>query len=212
MSELQWCLLHAPEYNCDSCVVLPALQGPVSGGNETLAEDPVAFDFVLSIRDPDKVPWEDPCTTIASWSPRAWVHLHSRLLFQEGLSLPHVTMSVEVACSTFPPWKHPPRSCSSKCSFRRWGYLSQDNWIKSWQPAIKKHLPPVFTSLFYRQRPCIVRNSTNWNVTSGQVHWEDLWNYIFFWHDIYVMIEFISLQAYCCLEFPWQKNNNNKEL
>ncbi|KAJ8797211.1 hypothetical protein J1605_017439 [Eschrichtius robustus] len=31
-----------------------ALQGPVSGGNETLAEDPVTFDFVPFIRDLDK--------------------------------------------------------------------------------------------------------------------------------------------------------------
>ena len=41
-------------------MVLPALQGSGSGGTKTLAEDPVAMDFVLSIRDLDNVPWKAP--------------------------------------------------------------------------------------------------------------------------------------------------------
>lgn len=83
----------------------------------------------------------------ASWSTRAWAHLCSFPLLQEGLRSHPIVMRMEVACSTCLPWKHPPQSCSSKCPFRCWEYLSQDKWIKSWQPAIKKHLVPVFTSL-----------------------------------------------------------------
>lgn len=133
-------------------MVLPALQGSGSGGTKTWAEDPVAMDFGLPIRDPDNVPWKrgshpPASTAIASWSTRTWVHLCSFPLLREGLRSHPIVMRMEVACNTRMPWKHPPRSCSSKCPFRCWEYLSQNKWIKSWQPAIKKHLVPVFTSL-----------------------------------------------------------------
>ena len=143
-------MLHASEYNWDIWVVLPALQGSGSGGTKALAEHPVAMDFVLSIKDLDNVPWKAPLPpppARASWSTRAWAHLCSFPLLQEGLRSHPIVMRMEVACSTCLPWKHPPQSCSSKCPFRCWEYLSQDKWIKSWQPAIKKHLVPVFTSL-----------------------------------------------------------------
>ena len=55
---MQWCMLHASEYNWDIWVVLPALQGSGSGGTKALAEHPVAMDFVLSTKDPDNVPWK----------------------------------------------------------------------------------------------------------------------------------------------------------
>lgn len=129
-------------------MVLPALQTSVSGGIKASAEDPFATDFVRCIRDPDKVPWE------ACW------HSH-RLLEKEDVgasplsspptskaySSPHGREHVGGLAATVLSWKHLPCGCSSKCTFRRGGYLSRDNWIKSWQPAIKKRFLPVFASL-----------------------------------------------------------------
>lgn len=74
---MQWCMLHASEYNWDIWVVLPALQGSGSGGTKTLAEHPVAMDFVLSTKDPDNVPWKAPLPPRQSEPPGAPEHGHT---------------------------------------------------------------------------------------------------------------------------------------
>lgn len=147
---MQWWLLHAPEYNWN-----------IWGWSSQLCRDQVLVEQKLWLKillswtfDSPPGTWimyrgsHPPASTaIASWSTRTWVHLRSFPLLREGLWSHPIVMRMEVARSTCMPWKHPPGSCSSKCPFRCWEYLSQNKWIKSWQPAIKKHLVPVFTSL-----------------------------------------------------------------